>query len=245
MLQGQGDGGPTRASRTYDWSQEAERSRRGSGAPDVVAGTEARPTPLPKVNFTLLGVSPHGASRVSLPGPAPLPAFPPPPPGGYRAAPSDAELDALLRQVDENLDRTLEIDAHPVRPPWLRSRRRKSIWAGLVLYLAVGSASFLWFAERSKRSVPAALPALSEATMAAAPEAETLLAGAATADSARRDTADARPRRAEPVAHPASAAPLHARKAERRVIHKKAKRAGKRLATRAKRKKRAAGAKAL
>jgi hypothetical protein len=245
MRQGQGDGGPTRGSQTCDWSQEAERLRRGSGAPDMAAGTEARPTPLPKVNFTLLGVGPQGASRLSLPGPAPLPLVPPPPPGGYRAAPSDAELDALLRQVDANLDRTLEIDARPVRPPWIRSRRRKSIWAGLVLYLAVGSASFLWFAERSKRALPAAEPALSEATMAAAPEAETLLAGTATADSARRDAADAPARRAEPVARPASAAPLHARKVERRVVHKKAKRAGKQLATRAKRKKRSPRAQAL
>lgn len=243
MLQGQGDGGPRRTSQTCDWSQEAERLRRGDGAPEAVAGTEARPTPLPKVNFTLFDVGPHAASRTSLPGPSPLPDVPSPPPGGYRAAPSDAELDALLRQVDENLDRTLEIDARPVRPPWLRSRRRKSIWAGLVLYLAVGSASFLWFAERSKRPPPAAVPALSEATIAAAPEAaEPLLAGAATGRSSGAETA-VRP--AEPVAHPASAAPLQARKAERRVANKKAKRAGKQLATRAKRKKKAARAQSL
>lgn len=244
MLQGQGDGGPRRASHTCDWSQEAERSPRAAGAPDAVAGTEARPTPLPKVNFTLFGTGPHGASHSSLP--APLPAVPPPPlnPAGYRAAPSDAELDALLRQVDENLDRTLELDARPVRPPWLRSRRRKSIWAGLVLYLAVGSASFLWFAERSKRPPPAAEPALSEASMAAAPDAaETLLAGVVTAHAVQREAAGASA--AEPAARRASAAPLQTRKAERRVVHKKAKRAGKQLATRAKRKKRAARSRAL
>lgn len=246
MLQGHGDGGPRRASHTCDWSHEAERLRREPGAPEAVAGTEARPTPLPKVNFTLLGVAPHGASPSSPPGPPPLLAAPPLMSGGYRAAPSDAELDALLRQVDQNLDRTLELDARPVRPPWIRSRRRKSIWAGLVLYLAVGSASFLWFAERAKRPLPAAEPALSEANTASTlVPAETLSASAATAHSTQRDAADTTARRAEPIAHPASAAPLHARKAERRVIHKKAKRAGKLLATRAKRKKRVARAQAL
>lgn len=237
MLQGRGDGGPAHGSRTRDWSQEAERTRRRDGDPDVLPSAEALPTPLPRVNFALLGLDP-GASRSSAP-PALSHAPRPPPLPRMRAAsafeaqrlmPSDAELDALLRRVDESLDQTLELDARPVRPPWLRRRRRNRMWAGVALYLLVGSASFLWFAERAKRPGPAAEPTMPEVDWVASVPAEQLpTAPGASASSA------------PPAAQPAGAAPPRVRKAERRASAKKAKRA-RQLAARAKRKKRAARA---
>jgi hypothetical protein len=231
MRQGPGDEGATRASQTCDWSQEAERMR-SADARGTAHASAAQPTPLPKVNFTLLGTGPYAAPRSSTP----------PPLSNLRrqdalqtqvTAASDAELDALLCQVDSNVERTLELDARPVRPPWIRRRRRKSILAGMALYLAVASASFLWFAQRSRRPAPAQASTPSEALLvAAAPREEPTGASApgASVQSAR------------PTAQPASAAPPSTRKAERRALaNKKAKRA-KLLAARAKRKKRAARA---
>jgi hypothetical protein len=299
MLQGQGDGGPTRKPKLSDWRQTAERTRGRGAAPDGVRAAEARPTPLPKVNFTLLGLGPAGGSRLRLPAAPSRGTLPPPPyerpepyaayeerahhaayeeraqaayePRAHHAAyeqpaqyaayeqpaqyaayeqpahypeaedvqlPSDAELEALLRRVDAKADYTIETDARPVRPPWLRGNRRRSIWAGLVLYLAVGSATFLWFAQRAKKAVPEAEAAPPEPVALAVqqPPAEPLVAEQESAPAASAPSA-------EPIVKPASASPPQLQKAERqperRVHKKKSKRSAKQLAARAKRKKRA------